>query len=300
MNGSPYEGVLERLNAESKARMNVENEMATIQSQINHLGEALMTTATTFSAPMTSTSTSMNFSVQSPSPANPMMFSAPRMPVFNNQFQPPTLQPTVQQLNFLAQINMLNCQLQSLRQEFLNSGRNITDLYDEIGKLKNEMNEQKQYGQRNNLIAHGWDDVPIPPRKPTHESTEAFTNYVVGKLNNFFPNIEGGITARDIDDTHIYRTKNSDRNSHKQLVIIRFCSRLLRNKVFSMKKELKDTGFSLTEHLTKFNLALLKAAQKKLGNVKNAWTHYGKVLVHINGVIKSVRNFDDLDYLTSY
>ena len=64
-----------------------------------------------------------------------------------------------------------------------------------------------------------------------------------------------------------------------------------------MKKQLKDTVFSLTEHLTKSNLNLLKAAQKKLGNVKYAWTHYGKVLVNINGVIKSVRNYADLDYI---
>ena len=272
MNGinviSSYDGVMERINAESCARKSVESGMVSIQSQINHLSQALMTNAT-ISTPTMSTATSINNTgpgYPAHPPANPMMFTAPRMPIFttNHLQSPASPQPTVQQLNILAQINMLNCQLQSLRQEFYNSGNNLNEMYEEIEKIRNDLNDQKQYDQRNNMIAHGWDDVPIAPRKPSQEHTDEFTNYVVRKLNHYFPNIEGGITARDIDDTHIYRTRNGDRNSKKQLVIIRFCSRLMRNKIFSMKKQLKDTGFSLTEHLTKSNLNLLKAAQKNL------------------------------------
>ena len=112
-----------------------------------------------------------------------------------------------------------------------------------------------------------------------------------------FPHIQGGVTARDIDDTHIYRTKKSKRESRKQIVIIRFCSRLLRNRIFSQKKELKRSGFSITEHLTQFNLGLLKEAQYRLGDVRRAWTHYGKVLLSINGEIKSVKNYYYLDKL---
>ena len=123
-----------------------------------------------------------------------------------------------------------------------------------------------------------------------------FTTYVVNKLNDLFPDIEGGVCARDIDDTHIYRTKGYDRSSHKQLVIIKFCSRLLRNDIFSQKKKLKGSGVSLTEHLTQRNLKLLKAAQSRLGSIHKAWTHYGKVLIDLDGTIKTIRDYDDLHY----
>ena len=161
------------------------------------------------------------------------------------------------------------------------SNDNIKELYGNVWDLQRELNEQKQYIQRNNLISHGWEDVPIAPLKYSQDFAEKFTEYVVGKLNNLFPEIKGGITSKDIDDTHIYRTRTYDRNSSKQLVITRFCSRLMRNKIFSLKSKLKGTGCSITEHLTQFNLGLLKAAQKRLGDKKLAWTHYGKVLVKV-------------------
>ena len=152
------------------------------------------------------------------------------------------------------------------------------------------------YDRRNNLILHGNEDVPVMPSKPTQEDQRKFTKYVVDKVNDLLPGIEGGFSARDIDDCHIYRTKRHNPKSKKQLIIIRFCSRLVRNEIFSMKRSLKGTGVSITEHLTAANLQLLKAAQSKLGNKNKAWTHYGKVLIDLNGTIKAVHSFNDLDY----
>ena len=76
--------------------------------------------------------------------------------------------------------------------------------------------------------------------KPKPEDTKKFTSDVVNKINNLFPDIEEGFSARDIDDTHIYRVKGSTRESTKQLVIIRFCSRLVRIKIFSKKKTISE------------------------------------------------------------
>ena len=299
MNGSDalsqVGGIHDKLKHEIDVRNKVEEGMVRIQTEIDQLKHSSVTTSTT---PVLSSTSMNNAELSSQSPPNPVMYPAPQMVFPVPRFQPPAFQQPMQQMNTLAQINCLNAHLQSLKQELFVSNNNINDLYEQIGRIRDELNEQKQYDQRNNLIVHGWDDVPISPRKPTQEHSEIFTNYVVAKLNFLFPDIKGGISDRDIDDAHIYRTKSSNRSSSKQLVIIRFCSRLIRNKIFSMKKCLKGTGFSITEHLTQSNLKLLKAAQKRLGNVKYAWTHYGKIIINLDGVIKSVHNFNELDYLT--
>ena len=290
MNGQPQhvglEGVVEKLNTETNARQEVQADLESVQNQLNRITEAMMT-APTMSGP-TMTSATMHPSMSFGFPAQPQF----RPPL--RGFVPPLAQPI---FNFLPQIHELNNHLQALQQKFDKSGETIDDLYAQVNYVKYELNEQKQYNQRNNLIAHGWDDVPIAPAKPTQEYHEEFTNYVVDKLNDLFPGIQGGISARDIDDTHILRTKKSKRESSKQLVIIRFCSRLVRNRVFSLKKELRGKGLSLTEHLTQFNLGLLKEAQYRLKDVRRAWTHYGKVLLSINGEIKSVKNYFYLDKL---
>ena len=292
MNGSnalsQVGGIYEKLNNEINIRSKVEDGMAMIQSEINQLKQ-VVTNTTTMSTPIMSATMDGTTNNGNPTqlPPNPLIYPAPQMVYPAPRFQVPAYQQPPQQINLVTQVNLLNGKLQSLQQEFNKSNNNINDLYDDLGRLRNELNEQRQYDQRNNLIAHGWDD---------QEYAEEFTKYVVDKLNKLFPDIEGGISDRDIDDTHIYHTKSSVRDSPKQLVIIRFCSRLMRNKIFSIKKGLKNTGFSITEHLTQYNLKLLKAAQKRLGDAKRAWTHYGKVIINHDGVIKSVRNFGQLDY----
>ena len=122
-----------------------------------------------------------------------------------------------------------------------------------------------------------------------------FITYIVDKLNTLFPGMD--ITERDIDDAHIYQTKNFNRLSNSQLVIIRFVSRLVRNRFFANKRLLKDKSVAITEHLTAQNLRLLKAAQAKVG-VKKAWTHYGKVLMEYKGKVRAVNSLGELQKIT--
>ena len=110
------------------------------------------------------------------------------------------------------------------------------------------------------------------------------------------PNLERDIVESDIDNTHIYRTKkNFDPNSSKQLVIIKFVSVLRRDDVYSNKKFLKDKNVSLTEHLTKTNLFIYKAAQKAVSDIKKVWTHYGTTLVDLHGKIRAIRSLEDVE-----
>ena len=108
-------------------------------------------------------------------------FGFPAQPQFRPQYPSGFVQSPLPNFNFLPQIHTLNEQLQALQQKFNKSGETIDELYDQVNYLKGELNEQKQYNQRNNILAHGWDDVPIAPTKPTQEFAEEFTNHVVGR-----------------------------------------------------------------------------------------------------------------------
>ena len=299
-----------RINEEIKNREGIQDQLSSMQSQLEHLSRtiphSLSPTQTVFTN--TGNITSVQPPIFQPRPnaavlngpcPTPMIRpTAQLLPNYYPQYPAPAM-PVSQQIISHQEIRMFQAQLSSLQERYSASEKNLNSMYDDVEDLKARMNDRDQYDRRNNGILHGLTDVPIMPRKPTQEDTKKFTKYVVDKLNELFPGIEGGISARDIDDTHIFRTRRNRPNSHAQLVIIRFCSRLLRNEIFSQKKLLKNTDCSLTEHLTKFNLELLKAAQKRVGNVKKVWTHYGKVLIDLNGTIKSIHNYDDLEYYTA-
>ena len=293
----------ERLNNEISVRSNIQDGISSLQSDIDQLKLAVTTSTST--NPFTTMSSAMSntgFPAQPPGFLNPM--ACPSQQFTHSRFPSPLMQqfpfnqPIYQPNPLVDKINQLNDHLQQLKTQFEESNNIVSNLRDDMWYIKRELNDQKQYPQRNNLIVHGFDDVPIAPRKHTQDSAEKFTDYVVDKINSIFPGIEGKFTKKDIDDTHIYRTRTSVLNSPKQLVIIRFCSRLMRNKIFSMKSSLKGTGISITEHLTQYNLKLLKEAQKRLKDKNRAWTHYGKVLINLDGAgyIKSVRDFDELDH----
>ena len=189
---------------------------------------------------------------------------------------PPGMSPVVPTPNPRQLLSQLN----SLEQRYTDSQRVLYALQDEVNNIKmdivdikSKQNEERQYNQKYSIISHGWDDVPVAPKKPTREYRKAYTTYVEDKLNTLLQsNLERDIVESDIDNTHIYRTKkNFDPNSSKQLVIIKFVSVLRRDDVYSNKKILKDKNVSLTEHLTKTNLFIYKAAQKAVSDIKKSF-----------------------------
>ena len=297
-----------RLQAETQTREAVQSRINMVQSQIDQLAKTIAATTTTPTMSSNNYSNgnyiphTNNLNTNQPT-MQPTIHPATQPPPFNYIHQVPSpnmLQMSAPQMNPMTQIiNCLRTEMELLQNQFSHSEKSLNEMYEEVEQLKVNMNDRDQYDRRNNFILHGSKDVPIMPIKPKQEDHRKFTQYVVEKINKLFPGLEGGFTARDIDDTHIYRTKKSFRESNKQLIIVRLCSRLIRNEIFSMKRNLKGTGYSITEHLTTYNLQLLKAAQERMGDKKMAWTHYGKVLIDIDGKIKSIRNFDDLDYFTS-
>ena len=69
----------------------------------------------------------------------------------------------------------------------------------------------------------------------------------------------------------------------------------MRDEVYSSKRSLKDKGVSLTEHLTKTNLSIFKAAKNAVTDYKKVWTHYGTTLVDLNGKIIAIRSIEDVE-----
>ena len=200
--------------------------------------------------------------------------------------------PVTQQLTPQAHQILVN-QMMCIEQRFNASQENLFHLAEEVKKLSARLNNLEQYLRRNNLLFHGLVDLPSLPDKPTTEDYINFYKYVVNKLNSLFPNLSNPITVKDIDDTHELVTKGRKRG--KKVLIVRFVSRLVRNEIYSNKKTLKETPIAVTEHLTAPNLALLKSAQQAVG-LKKAWTRYGKVMIDLNGSVRSIRNIDDLAY----
>ena len=205
---------------------------------------------------------------------------------------PPHLIPVYAQ-QLLSRLSIQEQKIQLSQQNIQNIVNDFSILKREVFELQETVNNDQQYNRRWNGLIHGLDDVPVAPDKPCQEFNESFTNYVINKLNELFPGLDKPITHSDIDNTHIYRTARFGPKSSKQVVIVRFISMLRRNQIFSLKKTLKDTPISLTEHLTKTNLNLYKEAKKVVGD-KKVWTHYGKILVEHRGGIKSIRNKDAL------
>ena len=290
-------GMEDRILAEQRTRVSVQDGMKALESRMDQLTSSVADSNQT-------TASIMNSAVHPHPPSfnqvppmyqnnNALLNTTPRMQI-SHLVPAPVPMPAINPHQF--EVNMLRSQFTQLQHQFSESEKSLNSMYDDLTYLKKSLNERDQYDRRNNGILHGLKDVPVMPSRPTQKDHRMFTNYVVSKVNNLFPDIEGGFTARDIDDCHVYRTKRHDPKSHKQLIIIRFCSRLVRNEIFSRKKSLKGTGVSLTEHLTAANLQLLKAAQDKLGNKNKAWTHYGKVLIDLNGTIKAIHSYDDLVY----
>ena len=235
----------QRLQQEINKREAVQGGMLRIQSQIDQLARTIASNPVQSMSTL-STATNTTFTAQPPAyppylnTANGINMNNSTAPITHpSQYSAPPQPPVFQQMNPQLQINWLTSQMMALQEQFSASEKSFNIMCDDTENLKTQMNDRDQYDRRNNAILHGSKDVPIMPKKPTPEDTKVFTNYVVQKINELFPDIDGGFTARDIDDTHIYRTKKSRPNSHEQLIIIRFCSRLIRNEIFTKKKELK-------------------------------------------------------------
>ena len=181
----------ERLQAEVKSREGISNEIMNIRSQI-------VTCMTMTPNTSTMSSQSQYQQAQTP-PQNPNQNAHTNFPnpVYNPNFVPAQVPPFhLQQL--LNRLSIQEQKFQLSEQNIQNIAQDFANLKKEVTEIKETVNDDQQYNRRWNGLLHGLDDVPIAPDKPSQEFNESFTEYVIDKLNELFPDLKTPITYNGI------------------------------------------------------------------------------------------------------
>lgn len=140
----------------------------------------------------------------------------------------------------------------------------------EVDKLKCEVNELDQYSRRLNLEVHGL---------PQHTNEN-----LLEKLNKLACDLElAPLSERDVEAAHRMPAKTERKNDKPDVVIIRFSSRLTKERWLEKKSELRKAKANIffNENLTAYNKALFwkmksKATEKEY---QFTWHKNGKLFV---------------------
>lgn len=140
----------------------------------------------------------------------------------------------------------------------------------EVDKLKHEINELDQYSRRLNLEVHGLS-------QHTNEN-------LLEKLNKLASDLQlPPLSECDVEAAHRIPSKNEKKNDKPDIVIVRFSSRLTKERWFEKKSELRKAKSNIffNENLTAYNKALFwkmksRATEKEY---QFTWHRNGKLFV---------------------
>ncbi|KAI5713981.1 hypothetical protein M8J76_009009 [Diaphorina citri] len=155
--------------------------------------------------------------------------------------------------------------------------RDVQYLQKENVDLKNKMIELEQYGRRNSIRIFGM-----------QESKDEDTVAAVVQLVNSRLNIQ--VTNRDVDACH--RLGKVKTNGKPRSIICKFTSRLIRDKVYFNKKQLKGTKINIKEDLCKEKMDLFKRVTDKF-SYKKVWTLRGNVFLMYKNKKFMFRNVEE-------
>ena len=132
-------------------------------------------------------------------------------------------------------------------------------------KLEKDLEESQQYSRRTNVLIHGVEEEP-------NEDTDTVAQ------NLFTERMGLPIIDRDIARSHRLgrRVEGSNRP-----IIVRLLSYRQKKTVYDSKKQLKSTGISITENLTKKRYEFYKKCKDKFG-MQNVTTLDGRIF-HYTG-----------------
>ena len=116
----------------------------------------------------------------------------------------------------------------------------VSSLSEKLNGITEQVDWQEQYSRRNRLLIHGITEG-------NQENTDG------SALEIFREKLDIELTQTDID--RAYRIGKSDkRSSRPRPVIVKFIRYNDKKKMFSKKKQLKNSGMSITEGLTKLSI----------------------------------------------
>ena len=163
-----------------------------------------------------------------------------------------------------TQIKKLNTDLEEQKSENLTLRGEI----DEKSEIMNgKLNDLEQYGRRNNVRIEGM----INDKDETPEMT---SKLVIDTLNT---KIEGlHLTNSDIDAAH--RLGKVKFGITRQ-IIVKFLSRMTRDRLMSQKYRLKNTGNFVNDDLTHIIAKVLACIRKMLPDeVEKGWSQNGRLM----------------------
>ena len=131
-----------------------------------------------------------------------------------------------------------------------------------------KINDLEQYGRRNNLTINGL------PELFGDETAEMTREKVIDKLNSVIADLN--LRREDIDIVHRLGSKQNRKGRVTTVparqVIIKFNSRIKRNKVLKNRKLFKGTDIFVNENLTQINQLALACVRRKMPDeVKQSW-----------------------------
>ena len=136
----------------------------------------------------------------------------------------------------------------------------------ETVKVQGNINNLEQYSRRNNIRISGVFDKG-------EESQSETTNIVVQVLNENIDDLN--LERDDIDVAH---RLGKIRPGERRNIIVKFVSRLTRDKVMRSRRVFKGSNIFLNEDMTKINNKVLACLRKKMPSaVEQAWIHKGSL-----------------------
>lgn len=181
---------------------------------------------------------------------------------------------------FEQKIEEISEEITEIKLEFQEFKRNVAE---NEARYQYKLNSLEQGIRNKNIVVFG-----LPEKKD-----EAIEKHLLDILNS---KLKLNLTAGHIERG--YRFGKKQRNKPRG-VVITFREFKMKNKIYSMKKELKGTGLTIKEDLTSQNLKILNQAASKYG-FKNVWSKNGVIYVNTNAGIltytKAIeREEEDLD-----
>lgn len=144
----------------------------------------------------------------------------------------------------------------------------IKKLKGEVRKLSSALEKQEQYSRRNNIIIRGL-------KEKSNENT-------LCSVKEFFKEtLKVDVPEFGIDKAHWVGPKRFKNRS----VIVKFANYQHKQMVYNTKKQLRGTGFTIHEDLTKVRYDISKEASQTFG-LRNSWTYDGAVYIKTKDEVK--------------
>ena len=182
----------------------------------------------------------------------------------------------------------LEKKINDMQLQFQQNFLNVTE------EIHAQINDGDQYNRKRGLLFHRITNLPIADPSDKIQSNIDFDEFMVKTINTIMPNLKKKITLHDISTSHVLPTKNKKIT----VVLVVFTKLRTRNMVFFSKSCLKDVEtnpdkVSISEHLTKVSLDLIKKTKESLGT-DDVWSTKGIIHVKHNGEKHIIRKYSDI------